>query len=70
MQAEGGKGGGGGLADVGNGYRRRNGDYRVAGVGNFQMDSLLCWERKLRAGVIEKCYNAEWLLMGGISRKE
>ena len=69
----------GGRTDSGNDGRHRNAvrgaetsgrGWRVAGVGDVQVDSVLQQERRLRAGVTERCFNNEWLLMGGGSRME
>ena len=38
----------------------------MAGVGTFQVDKALLWERRLVVGVADSCGNNERLLMGGV----
>ena len=63
-----------GRTDTGNGDRRRHaargaetsgGGWRVAGVGNVQVEGVPRWERRWGAGVTERCYDEKRILMGG-----
>ena len=54
------------------GMRRRDerrrlagGGWRVAGVGDIQVDGVLHQERRWGAGAMERCYDDKRLLMGG-----
>ena len=59
---------------MGNRGRRRHtargaetsgGGLRVAGVSNIQVDGVPLWEMRWGTVAMERCYDNEWLLMGG-----
>ena len=44
--------------------------WKVAGVGNFQVDVAPLWKRRWGVGETERCGNDEQVLMGGGGRME